>query len=242
MWLEGKCFLTLTLYLTHRSKFWQLPFIGRDFNFVNSLLFLIRGFFKRCQRFFSFFLHSCWDPINEQLIESPVHFVEMHPLWLLKAGPLCSLCNNNLFFQECWSPMCSPGPLHWSLLHVHSQPLCPNYPSPGSCRANEVSFRAWFKWPHCCPKGWRLKDLWGSLCQPRAIHSASAALQPARLGRHWNWPSPLSSSPKGLSLLLAGSQLERKQRHFSTRFTPVTYQQCCLYSKAISSLLLLSHG
>lgn len=48
-------------------------FIGRGFNFVNSLLFLVRGFFKEVAKFL-FFFHSCWDPISEQLIESPAYF------------------------------------------------------------------------------------------------------------------------------------------------------------------------
>lgn len=69
---------------------------------------------------------------------------------------------------------------------------------------------------------WRM---WGDLCQLRAVHFTSAALQSVWLGRYWNWPFPPSSSAKCLSLLLTGSQLERKQRHFSIRFTPVAWQQ-----------------
>lgn len=171
--------------------------------------------------------------MNEQLTESPAHFIEMH-LWLLKARPLCSLCSNNLLFQEYRSPMRSPGPLHWSF-------PCFCIP-PTLLLANTDQMRSHSEPVLSDPTavlkdgGWRIREV---LCaSPGLYHSASAALQLVRLGRHWNLPSPPNSSAKGFSVLLAGSQLERKQRPFSLRFTPVTYQQCCLYSKAVLSLLL----
>lgn len=147
MRLEGKSFLTLTLYLAHRSKFWWLFFIGRGFNFVNSLLFLVRVFFKEVAKF-QFFFHRCWDPINEQLVENPAHF---------HTNALVYPCD--CWRQDPYTPaviiICSSrsAGLRCALQDLFTDPCFMSLPSPcipTTGPLDDAEQRgAWHKPPHC---------------------------------------------------------------------------------------------
>lgn len=128
-------------------------FIGRGFNVVNSLLFLVSlaclvFFLKRWQRFNSFF-HRYWDPVNEQLIESPAHLhtnALVYPCDCWRQDPygpaVLIICSSSSAVLRC---------AFWDLFTDSCFMSHPSHRSPGWCRADRISFRAWHQQPCCCP-------------------------------------------------------------------------------------------